>query len=221
MGGAGSSRWLGYRRKLTTADVPILDINEFLRAGLLAGRGPVKLALGAGDSAFEVTAKFVLDVDKDYDYPFVELYYNIGSEALGQMIWLPNRPANFGGNRFWLMCPNIADVGHQNTMVTKLYLLPGSKEFACRQCCGLSYRRSKTVSNAAQDAEPEPVEVPEPDYKDLPITDAPILRAQLAREIAEHEDELEALRTQLGRLNQVVIRSRRGEPDPGDLFYTR
>lgn len=188
--------------------MPCLSIDALVRSGLGHGDGPVKIIVGAGDDQFEVTCRIVVDLDKPH--PILEASYTIDSEPITQLIRLDTTPVFDDDKfRFWLMCPNSGQSGHQLLRTTKLFLMPGYTGFACRQCCGLTYRIAKTATNAVQDAAPPPADLPEPEDENLPTTDDPALRAQLAREIAEREDQLEVLRTQLGRLNAVVIRSRR------------
>ena len=54
-------------------------------------------------------------------------------ESVEQVISFDRTPCNFGGNRTWLICPNL-NCGRR---VAVLYA--GGKHFLCRHCSGLVY----------------------------------------------------------------------------------
>ncbi|MCA9947859.1 MAG: hypothetical protein KC449_30465, partial [Anaerolineales bacterium] len=55
---------------------------------------------------------------------------------------------NFGGHRYWFICPLTANGRYCGRRVGKLYLAPGSRYFACRHCQNLTYRSSQESSPA-------------------------------------------------------------------------
>jgi len=57
------------------------------------------------------------------------------SQSLAYSIHLTTAPCNFGGERYWFLCPNIG-CGRR---VAKLYLCPRVPVFACRHCHDLTY----------------------------------------------------------------------------------
>jgi hypothetical protein len=46
---------------------------------------------------------------------------------------------NYGGLRWWFLCPAIVGSRACQRRVRKLYLAPGQKSFACRRCSDLCY----------------------------------------------------------------------------------
>ena len=47
--------------------------------------------------------------------------------------------ANYGGLRWWFICPGVVAERCCGCRVRKLYLAPGQKSFACRRCSDLCY----------------------------------------------------------------------------------
>jgi hypothetical protein len=52
-------------------------------------------------------------------------------------------PTQFGGRRWWFICPLIRNGVACNRRAGKLYSPPGAKYFGCRQCFDLTYRSSQ------------------------------------------------------------------------------
>jgi hypothetical protein len=52
-------------------------------------------------------------------------------------------PTQFGGRRFWFVCPLIMRGVPCTRRAAKLYLPPGGRYFACRRCHNLTYRSSQ------------------------------------------------------------------------------
>jgi len=50
---------------------------------------------------------------------------------------------NFGGVRYWFICPLVINGRPCGRRVGKLYLPPGGKYFGCRHCYNLTYRCQK------------------------------------------------------------------------------
>jgi hypothetical protein len=46
---------------------------------------------------------------------------------------------NYGGRRWWFVCPRIVSGRVCGRRVRKLFRAPGEEYFACRQCCDLRY----------------------------------------------------------------------------------
>lgn len=63
--------------------------------------------------------------------------YYVGGEYIKYDIRLDTTPYNYGGKRYWFLCPVCGK------RVGKLYLLPEGRYFACRACNNLTYRSSK------------------------------------------------------------------------------
>lgn len=58
-------------------------------------------------------------------------------ELLNQDIGITCTPCNFGGQRFWFVCPQCS------RKVGVLYKNPISDSILCRKCHGLSYMKSR------------------------------------------------------------------------------
>lgn len=50
---------------------------------------------------------------------------------------------NYGGIRYWFICPLVVNGQVCNKRVSKLYLPPGAKYFGCRTCHNLTYQSCK------------------------------------------------------------------------------
>ncbi len=55
-------------------------------------------------------------------------------------IELVTAPCHFGGLRYWFICPGVKSSAPCRRKVMKLYLPPGTVDFACRHCYELTYR---------------------------------------------------------------------------------
>jgi hypothetical protein len=73
------------------------------------------------------------------------LRYRINSsdENLDLRITLVTTRPNFGGLRFWFICPLNVGGRRCQRRVAKLFLPPGGKYFGCRHCHDLSYTSSQ------------------------------------------------------------------------------
>lgn len=71
-----------------------------------------------------------------------------------QTVKLTSTPGNYGGLRYWFVCPCYRGPGYEgkycNRKVSKLYLPPTGYEFGCRHCQRLSYA-SRNVSRPDRD----------------------------------------------------------------------
>ncbi len=74
------------------------------------------------------------------DEPYISLQYahtdhNGGSERYLYNVLMVTTVCNFGGVRYWFLCP----LNNCGRRVAKLYKPPGGKYFGCRHCHDLSY----------------------------------------------------------------------------------
>lgn len=91
---------------------------------------------------------FTLDDDK-----YVRFRYTSTERATGEKtsydykVQLVTTACNFGGVRYWFICPLSRDGVHCGRGVAKLYCAPGAKYYGCRHCHNLSYEsRNETRS---------------------------------------------------------------------------
>jgi hypothetical protein len=89
------------------------------------------------------------------DFRGVEFSYTIKSrfgeeeeEQIKYRIPLVTTPCNYGGQRYWFICPWYAGGIYCGRRVAKLYLPSGDKYFACRHCYDLSYKSRQTARDA-------------------------------------------------------------------------
>lgn len=77
--------------------------------------------------------------------PYVQVHYKDprSGELFACCVDLVSTPQNYGGLRWWFVCPAIVGGHACRRRVRKLYLAPGWEHFACRQCCELSYRSQR------------------------------------------------------------------------------
>ena len=54
-------------------------------------------------------------------------------------ILLTSTKCNYGGLRYWMLCPLVRDGKKCYRRVSKLYLTPGGMYFGCRECLRLTY----------------------------------------------------------------------------------
>jgi len=78
--------------------------------------------------------------------PYLQLSYTITNRStkektpLDYSIQLTTTPCNFGGKRYWFICPLVVNGMSCRRRVGKLYLPPNGKYFGCRLCYNLTYR---------------------------------------------------------------------------------
>ena len=76
---------------------------------------------------------------------FVRFYYTVIDRKTGEKtdydykVALTTTPCNFGGVRYWFICPLSRNGVYCGRRVAKLYLAPGANYYGCRHCYNLSY----------------------------------------------------------------------------------
>lgn len=76
---------------------------------------------------------------------FVRFYYTATDRNTGEKteydykVRLTTTPCNYGGVRYWFICPLSRNGVYCGRRVAKLYLAPGANYFGCRHCYDLSY----------------------------------------------------------------------------------
>ena len=114
--------------------------------GFKAGGMQWKNALG------DVISSISFHVSVDEDDPrenYVRFLYTQTKQStdekteLDYKVRLVTTPCNFGGVRYWFICPLVVDDKPCRRRVGKLYLPPGGTYFGCRHCYNLTYRKCK------------------------------------------------------------------------------
>jgi hypothetical protein len=140
MGGPGSGNWWRWQRKKQTVESS-LDIGlKQLRKRLFAGAaGSMTWTWGSGRKS-----SIGYRVTSSGDGLAVHLDYRWGDkEDVHIPVRLEQTPTQFGGQRWWFICPLIVGGHACNRRAGKLYLPPGAKYFGCRKCHDLTYRSSQ------------------------------------------------------------------------------
>ena len=85
------------------------------------------------------TASLGYTIRKSTGAPVVWLDYKKGDEALTYQVYLTSTNPNYGGRRWYFICPLMGC----SRRVACLYLAPGARYFGCRQCYKLTYRSTR------------------------------------------------------------------------------
>jgi hypothetical protein len=129
MGGIGSGRWDRYGARPLVEHCLRLDINDLKRDDLLRPglRYSVHWESGTniGIATFhdEIEHSYTIYCDEEDD----------DEEHIGELVFLERTPCNFGGYRYWFLCPG----KHCGRRVSRLYGL--GRYFLCRHCHDLAY----------------------------------------------------------------------------------
>ena len=145
MGGYGSGRWSAHSKATTVEACRSLDVNRWMREGILA---PDTRRWGSwawtNSSTGARTASLGYEVDTAGRVPWVRLFYTItsrGGEPVDydyKIVLAQTRPT-YGGVRWWFVCP-VVGCGRR---CGKLYLPPGGQYYGCRRCYDLTYESSQ------------------------------------------------------------------------------
>ena len=127
MGGLGSGLWSDVLKRKTAVEqclvlsVKSLRVSGFLTAGL---SGVVSWSNAAGEVVRRAEIEMQGQRLKLSDY----------------YIKLERTACNYGGWRYWFLCPVVKDGVLCENRCSKLYLPPGGKFFGCRHCYDLTYQ---------------------------------------------------------------------------------
>ncbi len=75
----------------------------------------------------------------DVGNSWLRLYYRASGEPVDYKVQLVTTKPNYGGLRWWFICPLVRRDGGPPRRVAKLYLPPGGKYFGSREGYGLTY----------------------------------------------------------------------------------
>lgn len=128
--------------KRTVEDSTQLSIFKLKEFGLLVGYCSTTLTWTRRLSGRKNSIGILVDVT---DGPYVKVNYTITDRDSGEKtdydykISLTTTRCNFGGKRYWFICPLSVNGIYCGRRVGTLYLAPGGKYFGCRRCHNLSY----------------------------------------------------------------------------------
>lgn len=139
MGGYGSGRRGFYSKKDTVEDCLAIDINWCIRNGYIK---PDHWNMGAltWSRNGEKTSSISYESRCDMDPPYVRLMYTWRkTDEVDFRVYLTTTSPNYGGVRWWFICPLITKGRYCGKRVGKIYSAPGSRYFGCRHCQDLTY----------------------------------------------------------------------------------
>jgi hypothetical protein len=145
MGGPGSGRWpRNYKRREVVQSCSSLSIIAMRRGGALV---PQKETNGTLFRRDQITQEVDFSIKfrvtwRSPDGPRLWLAYELpgSAERVRYSIQLACTRTNWGGTRFWFVCPLIGSSGPCGRRAGKLYRPAECKQFGCRVCYQLSYR---------------------------------------------------------------------------------
>ncbi len=127
--------------KTTVEQATQLSIFKLKEFGLLRGYAATTLTWTFRLSGKQNSIGIVVDTEELH----AKVNYTITDRSTGEKtdydykISLTTTPCNFGGVRFWFICPLIANGMYCGRRVGTLYLASGGNYFGCRHCYNLSY----------------------------------------------------------------------------------
>ena len=91
-----------------------------------------------GEDGPHATVRYEADL-RDTDNAWLRLHYRADGEAVDYKVRLVTTKPNYGGHRWWFICPIVRRDGGPPRRVAKLYLPSGSKYFGSREAYALTY----------------------------------------------------------------------------------
>ena len=160
MGGTGSTRWRWHTKKQTVEDGWTLSTFALKRDGLI-----VPDAHTAGSLVWKVRG----EVRSSVNYTLrplgdgtrllltLDYVFNTGphtGERVTEPIVLTSTTPNYGGRRWWFICPLTVNGRACGRRVGKLYLPGGAKWHGCRHCYDLAYTSAQEAHQLDRSASP-------------------------------------------------------------------
>jgi hypothetical protein len=139
LGGYGSG-WQG-SKKATVEGSLVLTASALVRKKALVPGAQTAGSWGwtyEGEDGPHATIRYEADL-RDTDNAWLRLHYRANGEAVDYKVQLVTTKPNYGGRRWWFICPIVRRDGGPPRRVAKLYLPSGSKYFGSRETYGLTY----------------------------------------------------------------------------------
>jgi hypothetical protein len=145
MGGLGSGNWHRWQGKKATVEESLVVGMKYLRKRLFVGTaGTLTWTWTSGNKS-----SIGYYVTGSADWPTVTLHYRWrDTEDVNIPVRLEATPTQFGGRRFWFICPLTVRGISCNRRAGKLYLPSGAKRFGCRKCHDLTYSSCQEAHQA-------------------------------------------------------------------------
>ncbi len=146
MGGSGSGSWYRHSAKSTTGNFHAWHIKKLVKAEVIkfdqyrAGEWQWYLEGDGGKRDVRSSIGYIADTT-DSSSPYIQVKYQNknSSEGFDYKIRLTTTNPNYGGKRWWFVCPIVGC----SKRVGVLYM--GSKYFACRHCYNIAYESQNEV----------------------------------------------------------------------------
>ena len=145
MGGPRSGRWRWHDKQVTVEECLVLSIADLLRQHLVVPGARTSGSLSwkrTGEAEPFATIGFEADVIGPTQ-ACMRLRYTANSNPVDYRVRLTSTRPNFGGLRWWFVCPLARADGGPPRRVAKLYLPPGQVYFGSREGHGLTYTSSQ------------------------------------------------------------------------------
>ena len=139
MGGYGSG-WQG-AKKVTVEDSLVLTASSLVRKKALVPGSWTRGSWGwTYDGYDEPHATIGYEANlTDEGNSWLRLHYQASGEPVDYKVQLVTTKPNYGGLRWWFVCPLVRRDSGPPRRVAKLYLPPGGKYFGSREGYGLTY----------------------------------------------------------------------------------
>jgi len=143
MGGYGSGLWRSGSKKATAEDCLVLNTDKLARGRLLYSGVH---SYGTLNWTNTVTGEKVSSCGYEVNTlnpsaSWFRVFYTLTQtdEKVDYTIRFTTTNPNFGGTRWWYICPLLVNGRSCSRRVGKLYLPPGGKYYGCRVCYNLTY----------------------------------------------------------------------------------
>lgn len=141
-------RW-SYSSRNTVEECKSIDIFWLNRHGYLKGNMSKIMEWNRAQSGKSRVGITISIDEKNNSNSYIRLTYTYTDYQTGEKsnydyrIPLISTACNFGGVRYWFICPLSVNGRPCNRKVAKLYLTPNEKYFGCRHCYNLTYKCQK------------------------------------------------------------------------------
>lgn len=145
MGGSGSGRWGTHTHKQRVEDALSLSIDKLKECLNSVTRERARWS-GTVDwsRAGRITSRIALVVHPGQGNPTVRLMYTVTKRDGTEMpfdytVQVTSTTPNYGGRRWWWICPLVKHGQPCERRVAKLYIPGGATLLGCRHCYELTY----------------------------------------------------------------------------------
>jgi len=134
-----------YDKKDTVEDCRSISISFLRKHGYFSEPCSMSGSIVWKNCYGEQTSSIGVAVSTMYGDNYVRFQYTTTDRNTGEKtdydykVQLTTTPCNFGGVRYWFICPLSKNGVYCGRRVAKLYKAPGAEYFGCRHCFDLSY----------------------------------------------------------------------------------